>query len=96
MQNREKKCVKENNHTKQYLRGSAICLRLRSCSQGKGYRTIPAGTTSMCISTETPLFRIGLNTSHIGQFQAFQPILADIGKKKSLYFFLIFVIFKFL
>jgi len=32
MQNKEKKCVKENNHTKQYLCGLAICLRPRNCS----------------------------------------------------------------
>ena len=89
MQNRKKKCVKENNQTKQYLRDLAICLRPRSCSPGKRYRTVPAGTASMCISTEAPLFRIGLNTGCTGQYWPIQK-----KKKKSLYFFFKFCNFQ--
>ena len=93
MQNREKKiCAKENNHTKQYLRSSIICLCPRSCSQGKGYRTVSAGTAGMCIGIETLSFRIGLNTSRTSQFRAFQPILANIEKKKVFFFFFLKVL----
>ena len=30
--NKEKNICKENNYTRQYIRGSAICLHLQSCS----------------------------------------------------------------
>ena len=81
---KKKICAKENNHTKQYLRSSTICLCPQSCSQGKGYHTV---STGMCIGIETLSFRIGLNTSRTSQFRAFQPILANIEKKKVFFFF---------